>query len=127
MSVQYGGFFTRWFGSDASKYEAIHKKDDDISEELATRWISAHPAIEDAHKLNSQMIHEYVTRLIQDLQNVPINPSNMTIIKSHLSTVSKPSERVRQLIFQKLSSLKCDKTIISDFKFKLALVHTQNM
>ena len=127
MATQVSSFMARWFGSQTFKYEAVHKKDDDISVELAQQWVSSHPLRGDLSSLTNQIIQSYAAQLIQDLRNIPINSSNITIIKAHLVKMSEQSERIKRLILQKLSSLDCDKTLISDVKFKLALVYTEKM
>lgn len=122
-----GNFIGRWFGS--ARYEAVHKKDDDSSKQLAQQWVMSHPVggFGGLSDFTTQGIQTYVTRLIQDLRKVPIDSSNIDIIQSRLLEISAQSERVVRYIVPKLSDLDCDKTLISDLKFMLALVNAKKI
>ena len=111
-------YIMRCFGISSVNYEAIHKKDDDICQELATQWTLGYPVREDLSKLASEDIHIYVNQLIKHLNKVPINSSNVTIISDHLIKIGSQSERMRSCIAEKLSKLSCPRPFINDMQFR---------
>lgn len=106
------------------QYEALKKKEDDLGVKAFEEWERSYPVNPHLSKLDRAKVKEYVTTLIQDLNKVPITSSNITSIEAHLIEISKESDRVREMLIEKIPNLKTDKDYIVLLKDKLNFTYT---
>ena len=90
-----------------AKYALLHKKDDDISQDLIERWIDLSSAESVLKDLDPQSIQERVATIFQELKKININSSNVHSIASHLYGLAKQSKKVQDACLIQVGKLSC--------------------
>lgn len=119
------GSLKNYFHLTVHQLVGLQKKNDDLGIVEIERWIKSHPINTKLENFSKTEIEACVEEIIKTLKEIPITSSNMCPLEEHLIKIARESDRVRELLIEKIRELKIHPEVIRSLNMRLNFVYTE--